>query len=97
MSKLTIIADIHVSPEHLESVKPLFVRLIESTLKEHGCLQYDLHQDNENPTHFLFYENWETRELWLDHMESAHILEFQSATEGMIDEVNLYEMTHLES
>ncbi|MEO1610025.1 MAG: antibiotic biosynthesis monooxygenase, partial [Pseudomonadota bacterium] len=24
----------------------------------------DLHQDNENPAHFMFYENWESRELW---------------------------------
>ncbi|MEM9449380.1 MAG: antibiotic biosynthesis monooxygenase, partial [Cyanobacteria bacterium P01_E01_bin.6] len=24
-----------------------------------GCIQYDLHEDNENPAHFVFYENWE--------------------------------------
>lgn len=96
MSKLTIVADIHVHPDHLETVRAGFQKIIEATRKEAGCLQYDLHRDDEDPAHFLFYENWENRELWLDHMESAHIKEFQAATEGMIDEVKLYEMTHLE-
>lgn len=95
MSKLTIVADIHVNPDHLESVEAAFKVIIEATLQEAGCLQYDLHQDNEKPTHFLFYENWESRELWLVHMESSHIKGFQQATEGMIEEVNLFEMTHL--
>lgn len=97
MSKLTIVADIHVNPDHLESVEAAFRTIIEATLAETGCLQHDLHQDNEKPTHFLSYENWESRELWLEHMESSHIKGFQQATEGMIEEVNLYEMTHLEA
>ncbi|WP_416383486.1 putative quinol monooxygenase [Psychrobacter sp. 28M-43] len=27
------------------------------------CINYDLHQDNKNPAHFIFYENWASREL----------------------------------
>ena len=96
MSKLTIVADIHVNPDHLEAVQAGFRKIIAATRNEAGCLQYDLHRDNEDPHHFLFYENWESRELWLNHMESAHIKEFQAATDGMIDNVALYEMTHVE-
>ena len=40
------------------------LKLIDITRAEEGCINYDLHQDNENPAHFLFYENWKSRELW---------------------------------
>jgi quinol monooxygenase YgiN len=45
-------------------------KLIPITRAEEGCIQYDLHQDNEEPAHFLFYENWASRELWQIHMNS---------------------------
>lgn len=96
MAKLTIVADIRVKPEHLEAIKAGLQGLIPPTLEEAGCLQYDLHEDNEDPNHFLFYENWESRELWQDHMETEHIKAFQAASDGKIADVALYEMTHLD-
>lgn len=48
-------------------------KLVDVTGVETGCLQYNLHQDNENPAHFLFYENWDFRELWLDYMGAQHL------------------------
>ena len=96
MPKLTIVADIRVNPEHREEILAGLRGLIAPTLEEKGCLQYDLHEDNENPNHFLFYENWESRELWQDHMETDHIKVFQTASDGKIEDVALYEMTHLD-
>ncbi|SER13342.1 hypothetical protein SAMN03080615_04042 [Amphritea atlantica] len=32
-----------------------------------------LHQDKENAQVFDFYVSWESRELWLRHMESDHL------------------------
>ena len=96
MPKLTIVADIRVKPEHLEEIKAGLQALIPPTLQEAGCLQYDLHEDNEDPHHFLFYENWESRELWQDHMETEHIKAFQAVSDGKMEDVALYEMTHFE-
>jgi len=90
---LTIVADIFAHPDQVERVKSELQKLIAPTLAEAGCLQYDLHQDNENPAHFLFFENWESRELWQKHMSAPHIEAFGPATEGAIAEVRLYEMT----
>ena len=55
-------------------------RLVEPTRQEQGCIQYDLHRNNDNPGHFLFFENWETRDLWQAHMGSAHLAAFKLAT-----------------
>jgi quinol monooxygenase YgiN len=93
---LTIVADIHAEPDKVELVKSELQKLIAPTLEEEGCLQYDLHQDNENPAHFLFFENWESRDLWQNHMSAPHIEAFGPATEGAIAKVDLYEMTKAE-
>lgn len=95
MTKLTIVAHIKANPEHVALVKSELEKLIDITRAEAGCINYDLHQDNENPAHFLFYENWESRELWRTHMENTHLAAYMEATEGKVDEFVLHEMTHI--
>ena len=95
MSKLTIVANIHAKPDHVELVKSELIKLIPITRTEQGCIQYDLHQDNENPSHFLFYENWESRELWQTHMNAPHLSRYMEATDGMVEEFTLNEMSQV--
>ena len=91
--KLTIVARIEANSDKIEFVKAELLNLIEPTLKEAGCIQYDLHQDNENPAVFLFFENWESRELWQKHMNNTHLVEYMKATEGAVALFTLNEMT----
>ncbi|MDF1739099.1 MAG: putative quinol monooxygenase [Verrucomicrobiales bacterium] len=93
MATLTIVAHINANPDKIELVKSELIRLIAPTLAEKGCINYDLHQDNENPAHFMFYENWESRELWQEHMDARHIKDYQAATEGAVESFSLYEMS----
>ena len=94
MSKtLTIVARIEANPDKVEFVKAELLKLLEPTVKEAGCIQYDLHQDNENPAVFVFYENWESRELWQEHMNNTHLAEYMKATEGTVASFTLNEMT----
>ncbi|MFH2054024.1 MAG: putative quinol monooxygenase [bacterium] len=95
MPKLTIVAHIHAEADRIELVKAELRKLVPPTLAEAGCLQYDLHQDNEDPAHFMFYENWESRALWQAHMGSRHLQDYQAATEGAVAEFVLHEMTPL--
>jgi len=92
-NQLTVVAKILAKPEKREFVKSELLKLIAPTLKETGCINYDLHQDNENENLFLFYENWSSRELWLKHTENSHISEFKRAAEDAIEESKLFEMT----
>jgi quinol monooxygenase YgiN len=93
MSKLTIVADIIAHPEEIDSVKAALERLLPTVRAEEGCIQYDLHQDNENPAHFLIYENWESRELWQNHMNAPHVVAHQAATGSSVADFALHEMT----
>jgi quinol monooxygenase YgiN len=76
-------------------VKAELLKLIDVTRAEEGCINYDLHQDNENPAHFTFYENWESRELWQQHMGNEHLVEYMKATEGAVDVFTLNEMSYI--
>lgn len=93
MSKLTIVARIIAKDEKREFVKAELLKLIPITRAEKGCINYDLHQDNENPNLFLFHENWESKELWQEHMNNQHLADYIKATEGAVEEFVVNQMT----
>lgn len=93
--KLTIVAKILAKPEKQELVKNELLKLIDITRKEEGCINYDLHQDNENPNLFLFFENWESKELWQQHMNNQHLADYMDATDGAVEDFTLNEMSHI--
>lgn len=95
MAKLTIVANIKTKADKIDLVKAELLKLIDITRAEEGCINYDLHQDNENPVHFLFYENWESRDLWQAHMNNPHLKDYLDATEGAIEEFTINEMTQI--
>ncbi|POF33612.1 putative quinol monooxygenase [Roseibium marinum] len=93
MTELTIVANIHAKPDQTGLVKTELLKLIPVTRKEPGCLRYDLHLDNDDPAHFMFYETWESRGLWQDHINAPHLADYKAATEGAIAEFTLSEMS----
>lgn len=93
--KLSIIARITAKEEKRDLVKSELLKLIKPTRAEEGCINYDLHQDQENPNLFLFHENWETRALWQVHMNNQHLADYIKATEGAVEEFIVHEMSHI--
>lgn len=53
----------------LEAAKPC----IEATRKEKGCVAYELHQDLEDPTKFVFFEKWKSPQALADHFKEEHL------------------------
>lgn len=92
---LTIVAKLTAVTGEEEFLAKQLSTLVDPTRAEAGCIQYDLHQSNEDPAVFLFFELWETRALWQDHMNSAHIKANGIATKGKIDNVELHEMSQI--
>ncbi len=96
MSKLTILAHVTAEPHAIEFVEAELQELIAITRAEEGCLQYDLHRDNDNPAHFVFYENWASRELWQKHMSAPHLAAYMKATESSVAAFTVHELTYLD-
>ena len=56
MTTLAIVANIIAKADQIDLIKAELLKLIDITLAEAGCINYDLHQDIQNPAHFVFYE-----------------------------------------
>jgi quinol monooxygenase YgiN len=95
MPNLTIVANITAKADKIDLVKAELEKLIDITRAEEGCIHYDLYQDNENPAHFLFYENWESRKLWQAHMGNQHLKDCMAATEGAVEGFTVNKMTKI--
>ena len=90
---LTILAQITAVPGKENLVRAELQKLVPITRAEQGCIQYDLHVDNENPGFFVFYENWETRAFWQTHMSAPHLAAYMAATDGAVSDFVLNEMS----
>ena len=93
--KLTIVANIHAKADKIDLVQAELIKLIEPTRAEEGCITYDLHQDNENPAHFMFFEIWESHERWQVHMNNENLANFKAAIDGALDGFTANQMTQI--
>ncbi|MDK2122433.1 putative quinol monooxygenase [Parachitinimonas caeni] len=89
MNALTVVATIIAKPGAEAQVEQALLALIPPTRKEPGFIQYDLHRHIENPGVFVFYENWESRALLEQHLQSPHLAEFIAKTEGLLDTLDI--------
>ena len=92
---LTIVVKITVNEDAVAVVKDHMMHLVAETVKEDGCIEYRLHQDNDNPEIFFFYETWSSQEALHKHLESAHIRAYRAATSGLIAGHSLHKLTRL--
>lgn len=70
---LTVVAEFLAKPGKEDELRKELLALVEPTRGEKGCVQYDVHEEQGRPGHFLFYENWTSRAELEAHARSAHI------------------------
>jgi quinol monooxygenase YgiN len=57
---ITVIAYMTAKAGHEDRVRGALLHLVAQTRKERGCINYDLHQSQQNAAQFAIYENWDT-------------------------------------
>jgi quinol monooxygenase YgiN len=95
VSNLTVVAKVVAKNESVENVRTELLKLIEPTRKENGCIEYNLHQDNEDPATFIFYETWESLACLERHMNTVHFKDYINAVDGLIAEKIVHKMTRI--
>ena len=66
-----------INPGHMLTFMDAVLENAESSLhKEEGCVQFDVSQSHDNPTHFFLYEQFEDEIAFQQHVESEHYLAF---------------------
>ena len=95
MQKLTVVAKVVAKQESVEIVKSELLKLIEPTRNEEGCIEYMLHQDNEAPAVFAFYETWESPACLEKHMNTDHFKNFARVVGSLVEEIAIHKMTKI--
>jgi quinol monooxygenase YgiN len=93
--RLTVIARVKAKTGKEEEVKKELSALVGPTRSEPGCINYDLHRAIDDPTAFMFHENWKSKEDLEKHLESPHFKAWMTKAEGLLDgpsEVTLWEV-----
>jgi len=75
-TSLTVIAYIFAKRGEEQRVRTALLGLVDETRKEKGCINYDLHESEENPAHFLMHENWHSVADLDAHARSTHLRDF---------------------
>ncbi len=70
---LRLIAVIRSKPDRVEETRGALAGLVGPTRSEPGCLSYELLQNREDPTEFVFVEEWRDEAALAAHFETDHI------------------------
>lgn len=88
--KIYVTAIIESKPEFLEDVKSVLENMVVQTQKEAACLQYDLHQSNDDENVFIFYEIWANKTGLDEHNKMPYIKEFINLSDKLISSPQLF-------
>jgi Uncharacterized conserved protein len=53
-----LVVEHFIKPEKRQEALDIYEKMVAGTRAEHGCLMYDLHEDEEQPGHFIYIEEW---------------------------------------
>jgi quinol monooxygenase YgiN len=70
---LIVVAEMTAQSGKEHDLRQKLTGLIAPTRAESGCVQYDLHESEEHPGHFLFFERWASAQALETHRTSRHI------------------------
>jgi quinol monooxygenase YgiN len=70
---LPVVAIFVAKPGMEGQVETLFRSVIDTTLREAGCISYQINRDLKNPRRFLFTEEWESQAHLDRHLAAPHL------------------------
>lgn len=70
---VTVIAEMHAQKGKEAEVRRELLSLIAPSRKDAGCINYDLHQAADDPTRFVFHENWASKEHLDCHLKKPDL------------------------
>lgn len=83
-STVTVVATMQAKPGQEANLREALLALIPPTRREEGCLNYDLHEDPEQPGSFLFHENWTSKAALDAHLANTHLQAFLGKADDLL-------------
>lgn len=83
---LVIVVIFRARPGVEDTLRSELLALIEPTLLEAGCLNYDLHEATNEPGVFYFHETWASVGDHQAHRETPHVQRFLAINGDLVAE-----------
>jgi quinol monooxygenase YgiN len=71
--QVTVVVRIKAKTGMEVRVRQALLNLLKPTRAERGCINFDIHQAPNDPSLFLFHENWVSEEDLKRHFETPHM------------------------
>ncbi|WP_116769744.1 putative quinol monooxygenase [Maribacter litoralis] len=71
---IKVLAKNFAKENKIDKILELAKELVEKTVKEVGCIKYEMYQNKKEPTELIMLEEWETEEDLNNHMSSEHFI-----------------------
>lgn len=81
---IKIIARSIIKENHLSDALHLYQFLVKETVKEQGCISYELFQELDNPNNLTLIEEWEDEDALQRHTQTPHFVD-------LVGKLSLYE------
>jgi quinol monooxygenase YgiN len=92
-SPLTIIAIATAVPGREAELLAAQKQLVAETLRERGCLRFELNQSLDDGRVLIFVESWESEASWRAHMQGAALSRWRATgAAGLIADFALHRM-----
>lgn len=83
---LIVHVHVHVKPESVEAFKQITLENARESVKEPGIARFDVVQQADDPTRFVFVEVYRTADAPAKHKETAHYAKWRDAVAPMMAE-----------
>jgi quinol monooxygenase YgiN len=81
---IKVIARSVIKENHLSDALQLYKLLVAETIKESGCISYELFQELNNPNNLTLIEEWEDMEALERHTQTPHFI-------TLVEKLSFYE------
>ena len=84
-----------IKPDRVADFKRAFDRCAVETLKEPGCLKYEIYQSYNDTTLFFLLEKWQHKQAHQKHSQTEHLKAYFKAIEGAFDQGGSFELLRI--
>jgi len=88
--KHALIAYLNVDEKHRDEFFSALQTLVENSRSDEGCLQYDLHEDENQLGAFMIFEIWQSKSHWQQHDAADHLKVFKKKVAGFDPKIRVH-------
>lgn len=83
--QVTVLILFQAKPGMEETLKKEMMALIEPVIAEPACINVNFHQDSDDQTRFMLYENWADKDFYTsDHMQTPYLQAYLKKSEEFL-------------